>query len=359
MKRFPNLCTHKRTHRAYSTDPATGKQVQFGMSGPEAEQAYQRWISALAARRADVSSGLPAGADPTIPELILDFTSWAKKYYVKRGVTTTELVLIAKNSDILIRLFGDRFAREFGPTQLKAVRAEYIRIGWNRKTINSQMSRLTRMFRWGVEHELVKPDQLVSLRAVRGLACGRSDAKEGKPLLPVSEEHVRAAAAKAKPHVRAMLLIHLATGMRSCELCDMTTSRISFASEPWLYVPEHHKTEHRGKERLIYLGPEARALLAPWLALAKSRSGERIWLTRDRGAMTVDIYSANIVRACTRAGIPRFRPLQIRHTAATTFRQEAGIEGAQALLGHANLKTSEIYAEQRSDLAKLTIERIG
>lgn len=360
MKRFPSLCTHRRTGRAYATDPATGKQIQFGLAGTkEAEQAYQRWIGSLAARRVDVASGAPPGMTPTISELIADYHAWAKKYYVKRGRTTTEFVLIEKNSDTLLRLFAGELASSFGPTQLKAVRSAYIAENWNRQTINNQMSRLTRMFRWGVEHELIRPEQLVALRAVKGLARGRCEARESKPILPVSAEHVRKAAAKCKGHMRAMLLIHLATGMRSGELVEMAVSRIDTTKEPWQYIPTHHKNEHRGKERFIYLGPEARELLLPWLNATKQRGGERIWLTRDRGHMTVDIYSANIQRACERAGVPRFRPLQIRHRAATSFREAAGIEGAQALLGHSHLKTTEIYAEQQTALARDTIEKIG
>ncbi len=356
--KFPKLCVHKRTQRAYATDPATGKQIQFGIAGETGtDAAYRMWIADLAARRAEVPSGLPAGSSPSLAELIDDYTSWAKRYYVKRGKITSELKMIAANTSILLDLFpqGTR-ADHFGPIQLKAVRQAYIVKDWNLATINNQMSRLTRMFRWGVEHELIKPEQLVSLKAVKGLSPGRCEARVSDPILPVPPDDVRKVAAKCKPVVRAMLLTHLLTGMRTGELCDLLASRIDQSRLPWLYVPLTHKNEHHGKERPIYLGPEARTILLPWIERA---NGGRLWLTRGRGNFTPNIYSANIERACRRAGVPRFRPLQIRHTAGTIFRREAGIEGAQALLGHAHLKTSEIYAETRTDLARLTIEKIG
>jgi len=44
-----------------------------------------------------------------------------------------------------------------------------------------------------------------------------------------------------------------------------------------------------------------------------------------------------------------WRPNQLRHFAATAIRAVAGIETAQMILGHSELKTSEIYAER--DLA--------
>ncbi len=355
--KFPRLCIHKRTNRAYATDPATGKQIQFGLSGkPATTEAYNRWIASMAARRAEVPSGLPPGSILSLAELIADYTAFAKRYYVKRGKVTSELKMIEANSSILLDLFAVTRAADFGPNELKAVRQAYIVKDWNLATINNQMCRLKRMFRWGVEHELIKPEQLVSLCAVRGLSPGRCEARVSDPILPVPADDVRAAAAKCKPVVRAMLLVHLLTGMRTGELCDLLASRIDQSREPWLYVPLTHKNEHHGKERPIYLGPEARAILTPWIEKA---NGGRLWLTRDRGPFTPNIYSANIERACKRAGVPRFRPLQIRHTAGTIFRREAGIEGAQALLGHAHLKTSEIYAENRSDLARITIEKIG
>ena len=45
--------------------------------------------------------------------------------------------------------------------------------------------------------------------------------------------------------------------MRGCDLD--TTGKV------WAYRPEHHKTEHHGHQRVIYLGPQAQEIVRPFL----------------------------------------------------------------------------------------------
>ena len=45
--------------------------------------------------------------------------------------------------------------------------------------------------------------------------------------------------------------------MRTCDL--ETSGRV------WSYVPASHKTEHHGIERIVFLGPQAQAVLTPFL----------------------------------------------------------------------------------------------
>jgi hypothetical protein len=49
----------------------------------------------------------------------------------------------------------------------------------------------------------------------------------------------------------------------------------------------------------------------------------------------------------------------LRHTQATLIREKFGLEGAQVVLGHADPKMSERYAEQSLELAKKVMRTIG
>lgn len=356
--RYPKLCRHKRSGIAYATHPTTGKQVSFQhqYGTREAQAAYDRWIAELAARRQDVAGGAPPGTAVLLSELLADYVSWAKKYYVKGGKPTTEVKLIARVVKETTTLFPDLAAAAFGPSQLKAVRQAFIAADWNLASINAQVAKLVRAFRWGVENELVKPEHLVSLRAVKALAPGRCPARPPQPVPAVDAAHVRAAAAKAREPYATMFLVHLATGMRTGELLAMEGGRIDRSAAPWIYSPRHHKTDHRGKTKLVYIGPEARALLAPLLL---KHGGGPLWIGYRHRPVSPSAYTDEIKRACGLAGVPYFRPLQIRHRFLTDARRAAGIEGAQALAGHSNLSTTEIYAEKRHDLAASVIEKIG
>jgi site-specific recombinase XerC len=55
----------------------------------------------------------------------------------------------------------------------------------------------------------------------------------------------------------------------------------------------------------------------------------------------------------------RWHPNQLRHSAATIIRRQYGAEAAQAVLGHAELSTTEIYAEKSLEAARQIMKEIG
>ncbi len=62
-------------------------------------------------------------------------------------------------------------------------------------------------------------------------------------------------------------------------------------------------------------------------------------------------YYRAIQAAAKRAGVPRWYPYQLRHTAATVVRETLGVEAAAALLGHARTDMTEVYAKIGLDKA--------
>ena len=70
-------------------------------------------------------------------------------------------------------------------------------------------------------------------------------------------------------------------------------------------------------------------------------------------------YSNTIKRCCKRLGIPVWTPNQLRHTAATAIRKSADVETAKTILGHSELRTTEIYAERELARAVEIMLRIG
>ena len=149
--------------------------------------------------------------------------------------------------------------------------------------------------------------------------------------------------------VADMVKLQRLIGCRPGELCVMKSQDIDRSADVWLYVPESHKNEHRGKHRIILLGPKAQAILRPWLL--KAGDGYCFKARGRRGQpLRVRSYRETIHRACKRAGIPKWNPNQIRHTAGTDIRSKYGLEAAQIVLGHATADVTQVYAER--DLAK-------
>ena len=71
------------------------------------------------------------------------------------------------------------------------------------------------------------------------------------------------------------------------------------------------------------------------------------------------VYAQAIARGCLRAGMPRWTPNQLRHTAATTLREQSGLEAAWAVLGHDRPDTTLIYAERQQSLARDIAMNVG
>jgi integrase len=53
--------------------------------------------------------------------------------------------------------------------------------------------------------------------------------------------------------------------MRPGEVCMMRTGDLVTSDKTWEYRPQRHKTAHHGKQRVIFLGPLAQAVVKPWL----------------------------------------------------------------------------------------------
>ena len=80
---------------------------------------------------------------------------------------------------------------------------------------------------------------------------------------------------------------------------------------------------------------------------------------KPREAYTTISLVGAIHKACKRAKVPQWSAGQLRHTVGTAVRAAFGIEAASTILGHANLNTSEIYAEKNMSLAERIARLMG
>jgi integrase len=261
--------------------------------------------------------------------------------------------------------------------------------GLSRTTINARVNRIRRMFRWAASVELVPGSVAQALQNVNGLQKGRSKVKEAKGIVPVPVESVEATLPRLSGQVAAMVRVQLLTGCRTGEVVVMRGRDLTFGEPNWLYHPHKHKNSWRGQERVIILGPKAQAVVkeflkgdpSEWLfkpgeAVAdhharrsenrrsKPTSSELSHRSPSPGRSHAPRYDRKtyrhaIVRACDKAGVPRWSPLQLRHTAATLIRTRFGLEAAQIVLGHARADVTQIYAERDMTRAHSVMTEIG
>jgi integrase len=394
--RQPKLSLHRASGQGVVR--LNGKDIYCGPFGtPECRARYLRALAEweAAGRRptdvpaTEVAAGPSGPVDVTINELLLEYLKYVNGYYVKNGQPTSEVGNIRLAIRPLRQHFGDVAARDFGPLQLKAVRQAMVDGGLCRNETNRRVRLIVRAFKWAVAEAMVPPSVHHGLKAVEGLKKGRSGVRESEPVKPVPDAFVDAIQPHVSRQVWAMTQLQRLTGMRPSEACIMRTMDINASGAIWEYRPDSHKTEHHNKDRLIFIGPEAQALLKPWLrtdpaaylfqpkeAMAEHRAERRRQRKsriqpsqQDRRKQNPKrtlgdhynnrSYGHAVAKACDKAGVPHWAPNQLRHNAATRLRREFGLDVAKGVLGHSSVMPTQIYAEQDASKAREAMARIG
>jgi integrase len=392
--KVPSYRLHKPSNQAIVV--LNGRMYYLGRYGSlESRAEYDRLIAEWKSRRrvtppprASNSTSRP-DSDLTIVELIAAYWRHAEVYYRKNGQPTTEVGMIKLAMQPLRRLYGDTPAREFGPLELKAVRQAMVDGGLCRNEINRRVRLIVRAFKWAVAEAMVPPSVHHGLKAVEGLKKGRCGVRESKPVKPVADAFVDAVLPHVSRQVAAMIQLQRLTGMRPGEVVLMRTMDINTSGAIWEYRPESHKTEHHEKDRAIFVGPAAQAILKPWLrtdlgaylfqpreamaeyqAERRRRRKTRIQPSqRDRRIQKPKrvlgdrynnrSYGHAVARACDKAGVPHWAPNQLRHNAATRLRREFGLDVAKAVLGHSSVMPTQAYAEQDMKAAAAAMAKVG
>jgi integrase len=261
--KIPSYRRHKQSGQAVVTLTGGGgrRDVLLGPYGsPESHREYARVI----AEWVGTASGqlLGATSDLTVNELLLAFWKHAATYYRRgEGQPTSELHNYRAVIRTLRVLYGHTSACDFGPKSLKAVRQQWVTAGIVRSQVNARVYRVRRIFRWAAAEGLLSSAIAAPLKDVDGLRAGRCDARESIPVAPVTDERVAAVLPHLPPVIRDMVAVQRLTGMRPGELCVMNWAQIERTGPVWFYRPAQHKCAHRGKQRVVPLGPRAQQIL--------------------------------------------------------------------------------------------------
>jgi integrase len=204
----------------------------------------------------------------TVVEVIRDYWEWAVDYYRPKHTQALDGAL-----KLVREFYGRTPASEFGPNKLRLLRDHMIRGDgdkrkpWARKYINSQVQRIRHMFKWAAAHELVSASVHQALCTLEPLRRGRCEAREGKRVQPVPQDIVDAVLPNLTGALSTLVRLQLLTGARPGELLEIRPCDIEMDQKSgiWTYRPEAHKNAYRERERVIYFGPHAQALLAPFL----------------------------------------------------------------------------------------------
>jgi hypothetical protein len=155
-KSIPKYRKHRASDQAVVTIWGVDHYLgPFGtkVSRDEYDRLIAEWLTAGRPTRPPAS--VAGEISITVVALIARYWEFVARHYVKNGQPTSEQASIRCALRPLKRLYGETDANDFGPKKLEAVRNNLIRSGMLRRTINQNIGRIRRMFRWAESQELV------------------------------------------------------------------------------------------------------------------------------------------------------------------------------------------------------------
>jgi integrase len=319
----------------------------FGQHGtPKANAAYDNWVRRFLAGEFD--GPRPQVAFKTsrmsIARLAVFYLGYLQRCVEEKTCSPAEFCNTKGSVELVVGRFRRLDASAFGAPELVDVQSDMIRKGWRHRVVNQRINRVRKWFRWAVmamPESDVNGEQVADLAVVDGLRKGRANlqgllAEPSRDVGPVDWTDVEKVLPFVSRDVAAIVRVQYATGSRPGEVVCMRQVDIDTSRETWVFTPQNHKTQWRGKHLVKaipdclqdlladFFGPVADQFLFRPSRPDKSNTGgsvgDRYTTCSYRRAVT-----RGIVRA-RRAGfdVPSWTPNQLRHSIATEISRRLG-----------------------------------
>lgn len=399
-KSQPSYTVHKASGQARVRINGTDHYLGVAQSKESWAKYYQLLGDHCGTTQATAPPPPAAGERLPITSLIEAYLNFAKEHF---GARSSEVYCTAAAVKPLDLLYGHTAVSDFGPLKLEKVLERMVLDGdsrgqqferdggpriqkphkpLSRKTANEYLHRMKKIFKWGVSKELCPAAVWHALETVSGIRKGRGglskQTRDPKKIGPVCDSDIEATLACCGPEIATLIRFQLLTGCRPDEATILRPKDIdrvgsAITGKCWVFRPGQHKNDWRGHEKEILIGPKAQELLQPWIdqceseeeylfsprkVVAKYIAKRKAMGGKDPNVLALhkvrpprehyddNTYRKAVGRACRKAGVPTWAPNQLRHAAGTKIRSSHGIEGAQVVLGHRRLNTTEVYADK-------------
>ena len=225
-----------------------------------------------------------------------------------------------------------------------------------RATVARKSAALRRFFAFLADEGLRKDDPAGALPrpgSARALPKVLSGADVERMFAAIATRIARVPADPNDLRLLALVELLYGSGLRATELVSLPRNAVS-PDRPYLIVKGKG-----GRERLVPISDRARAAVAAWRAHVAS---DRAWLFPSGKGHLSRVRLYQMIKAlAAEAGIPQDRvsPHVLRHAFATHLLEGgADLRALQAMLGHADIATTEIYTHVDSKrLVDLVNER--
>ena len=292
---------------------------------------------------------------------------WLEALQAERGAAANTLAAYARDLEDLEAFAGPDWAEQADRAVLEAWLADLAARGLGAATRARRLSAARGFFRFSLEEGWRDDDPSARLKGpgkARRLPGTLSEAEVGALLeaarAPSPDARTTAAARRAALRRTCLVELLYAAGLRVSELGGLPVAAVR--GDPRMVLVRGKG----GKERMVPLSPPARQALAAWLDARDGdpalRASPFLFPSRSAaGHLTRQSLRGMLKDLAAEAGLDpkRLSPHVLRHAFAThLLANGADLRSIQAMLGHADLSTTEIYAHVLDErLRTLVLEK--
>jgi len=269
--------------------------------------------------------------------------AWLDHLRVERALAETTLVAYEHDLRRLAEHAAGRGRSllELGQAEIAGFVASLRAGGLSPRSQARQVHAMRGFFRFAVREVVLERDPMENLRPPRTFR------PLPRCLTPAQVEALLAAPRVATPvglRDRAILEVMYATGLRASEVTGLRTANVD------LELGLVRVLGKGRKERLVPLGRQARRWIREYLArarrrLSRGRELPQLFLSeRGRALSAMGLWGV-VRRHAVQAGVARvLTPHVLRHSFASHLLEHgADLRALQAMLGHADISTTQIY----------------
>jgi integrase/recombinase XerD len=288
----------------------------------------------------------------------VDLHRWIDVYLdhlrVERGLAKNTLEAYARDlGRLAARLPDDAGAEDVDARAISELLVDNVKTGFGARSSARQLSALRGFFKFLVKERAMKGDPTTLVERPR---LGRKLPKV------LSFDDVERLLAAPRPDTdrglrdRAMIHLMYASGLRVSELCGLELGDLD------LQTGVVRAFGKGGKRRLVPVGEAALEALGIYLRDVRpkrAKADPTLFLSPRGRAFTRQGFWKLLKRYAAAAGIPTpLSPHKLRHSFAThLLRGGADLRAVQAMLGHADLGTTEIYTRVAQDHVRAAHQR--
>lgn len=304
----------------------------------------------------------------SVQNLCDDWIDTLDTRYIVEGKRTASANKVKVALESFAALYGDQEADSIDAGKVAAWLESYIgerrakggkgkRGGKTKETVNTALTYIKRMFKWGHTYRGLSATATGSVVLVENIRSDHPALTIPEPIPAVPFATVEATLKRCPQVIRDMVMLQWWSGMRPGEVlmvrgCDLKHEEGGLMT----YRPRRHKNTWRGKIRIVALGPKAVAILEKHIT---KNLDARLFLRPDGRSWDTQAYRREIRKAAALAEVKAWKPNQLRHSAATRVAESFGAEDVQHMLGHANLRQQEVYVERSVKKALRLAKEVG